>query len=151
MICFVADYDFADAACRARLPVVAVPPSFIIDASNDGLDCVEHFAEFFRETSNRRDEYYALYRDRKIDKLATDENYAFFSTMETDAPYYEETLKTPVRNKTCVVTNAFQTNTFIGDFELIDRSRRRFKTKAQLTQVEEKITLYRGRLRNQEN
>lgn len=127
------------AAHKHNLPVVAVPPSFIIDASRDGLDCIEHFAEFFRETSNKRDEYYALYRDRKIDSMTTDENYAFFGTMETDAAYYEETLKTLARNKTFVATNAAQTNTFIGDFELIDAARRRFKTKKQLAQTEAAI------------
>ncbi|MCA1622903.1 MAG: hypothetical protein LC778_03750 [Acidobacteria bacterium] len=120
------------AAHKYKLPVVGVPPSFIIDASNDGLDCVEHSAEIFRATSNKRNEYYALYRDRTIDKMTMDESYAFFGTMETDVPYYEETLKTLARNRTCVVTNAAQTNTFIGDFELIDNTRRRFKTEAQL-------------------
>lgn len=38
---------------KYKLPVVAVLPSFVIDASNDGLDCVEHFAEIHRETSKK--------------------------------------------------------------------------------------------------
>src|SRR4029078_9115151 len=62
-------------------------------ASNDGLDCIEHFAEFFRETSDKRSEYYALYRDHKIDSMTRDENYAFFGTMKTDEPSYQETLR----------------------------------------------------------
>jgi hypothetical protein len=132
------------------LPVVAVPPSFIANASNDGLDCVEHAAEIFRETSNRRSEYYALYRDRKIDSMTTDENYAFFGTMETDQPYYEETLKTLARKRTCVVTNAAQTNTFVGDFELVDKTRRRFKTKQQLEQWDAAIVERARQIRNQD-
>ena len=114
------------------VPVVAVPPSFVMDASNDGLDCVEHVAEIFRETSNKRDEYYALYRDGKIDSMTIDQNYAFFGTFETDLPYYETTLKTLARNETYIATNFAQTNTFIGDFELFDASRNRFKTNEQL-------------------
>lgn len=122
-------------AHHQRLPVVAVPPSFIMDASNDGLDCVEHVAEVFRETSNRRDEYYALYRDRKIDSMTVDQNYAFFGTMETDRPYYEATLRALARNQTYIATNIAQTNTFIGDFELFDASRSRFRTNEQLQRV----------------
>jgi hypothetical protein len=121
-----------------------------MDASNDGLDCVEHFAEINRATSNKRNEYYALYRDRTIDQMTFDENYAFFGTMERDLPYYEETLKTLRRNQTCVITNAAQTDTFIGDFELIDKSRRRFKTKKQIEQLEATISERDRQIRNQD-
>jgi hypothetical protein len=126
-------------AHKYNLPVVAVPPSFVLDASNDGLDCIEHFAEFFRETSNKREEYYALYRDHKIDSMTTDENYAFFGTMETDVPYYERTIKALAKNRTCVTTNTAQTSTFIGDFEFADPSRRRFKSEQQLKELESAI------------
>lgn len=126
-------------AHKYKLPVVAVPPSFVMDAANDGLDCVEHFAEFFRETSDKRSEYYALYRDHKIDSMTTDENYAFFGTMETDEPYLKETLNALARNGTFVATNMAQTATFIGDLELTDASRRRFKTKQQLAEREAAI------------
>ncbi|HUR99805.1 MAG TPA: hypothetical protein VMZ26_17200, partial [Pyrinomonadaceae bacterium] len=95
-----------DEAHRQKLRVVGVPPSFLIDASNDGLDCIEHFAEINRETSDKREEYYALYRDRKIDTLTIDQNYAFFGTMTRDRPYYDRSLRTLSKNKTCVVTNA---------------------------------------------
>jgi imidazolonepropionase-like amidohydrolase len=122
-----------------KLPVVAVPPSFVIDASIDGLDCIEHFAEFFRETSDKRSEYYALYRDHKIDSMTRDENYAFFGTMKTDELYYKETLLTMARNGTFVATNASQTATFIGDFEFTDADRRRFKTKKQLVELQAAI------------
>ena len=137
-------------AHKFKLPVIAVPPSFVMDASNDGLDCVEHFAEINRATSNKRNEYYALYRDRTIDQMTFDENYAFFGTMERDLPYYEETLKTLRRNQTCVITNAAQTDTFIGDFELIDKSRRRFKTKKQIEQLEATISERDRQIRNQD-
>ena len=142
--------EIINAAHKNKLPVVAVPPSFVIDASNDGLDCIEHFAEINRATSNKRNEYYALYRDRTIDQMTFDENYAFFGTMERDLPYYEETLKTLRRNQTCVITNAAQTDTFIGDFELIDKSRRRFKTKKQIEQLEAKIVERDRQIRNQD-
>jgi len=138
------------AAHKFKLRVAAVPPSFIIDASNDGLDCVEHAAEIFRATSNKRNEYYALYRDRKIDTMTIDENYAFFGTMKTDAPYYEETLKTLARNRTFVVTNKAQTDTFIGDFELIAPLRRRFKTKKQLEELQAAIKERERQIRNQD-
>jgi hypothetical protein len=138
------------AAHKFKLRVAAVPPSFIIDASNDGLDCVEHAAEIFRATSNKRNEYYALYRDRKIDTMTIDENYAFFGTMKTDVPYYEETLKTLARNRTFVVTNKAQTNTFIGDFELIDPLRRRFKTKKQIEELQAAIKERTRQIRNQD-
>jgi hypothetical protein len=82
--------------------------------------------------------------------MTTDENYAFFGTMERDLPYYEETLKTLRRNQTCVITNAAQTDTFIGDFELIDKSRRRFKTKKQIEQLEAKIAERDRQIRNQD-
>ena len=133
-----------------KLPVIAVPPSFITDASTDGADCIEHAAELFRATSNKRNEYYALYRDGKIDTMTMDENYAFFGTMETDQPYYEETLKTLRQNRTCVVTNAATTNTFIGDFELVDKTRRRFKTKQQLAQLEAAIVERARQINNQD-
>jgi len=126
-------------AHKYNLPVVAVPPSYVLDASNHGLNCVEHFAEFFRETSNKRDEYYALYRDHKIDSMSTDENYAFFGTMEMDVPYFGKTAKMLAHNGTCVVTNTAQTSTFIGDFELVDRSRRQFKSKQQTKDLDAAI------------
>jgi imidazolonepropionase-like amidohydrolase len=126
-------------AHKRKLRVVAVPPSFVIDASNDGLDCIEHFAEFFRETSDKRSEYYALYRDHKVDSMTRDENYAFFGTMKTDEPYYKETLRTMARNGTFVATNAAQTATFIGDFEFTDAARRRFKTTKQLAELQAAI------------
>jgi hypothetical protein len=82
--------------------------------------------------------------------MTTDENYAFFGTMERDLPYYEETLKTLRRNQTCVITNAAQTDTFIGDFELVDKSRRRFKTKKQIEQLEAKIVERDRQIRNRD-
>jgi hypothetical protein len=138
------------AARRRDLPVVSVPPSFVIDASNDGIDCIEHFAEFFRATSNKRDEYYALYRDRKIDTMTTDENYAFFGTMETDRPYYEKTIETLVRNKTCVVTNTAQTSTFIGDYEFVDKSRRSLKNRKQIEKLDAAIAERERQIRKQD-
>lgn len=128
--------DVIARADRHGLPVVAVPPAYIADASNDGVDCIEHAAEIHRATSDKRDEYYALYRDRKIDSLTTVQNYEFFATMKTDRPYYERTLRTLARNGTCVATNTAQTNTFIGEFELSDESRQRFKSAEQLQQLE---------------
>jgi imidazolonepropionase-like amidohydrolase len=43
------------------------------------------------------------------------------------------------RNRTFVATNTAQTSTFIGDFELSDTSRRRFKTKKQIEELEAAI------------
>src|SRR4051812_45719865 len=103
-------------AHKRRLPVVAVPPAFIDDASQAGLDCIEHFAELHRATSNKRAEYYAMYRDHTVDTMTADQNYAFFNTMETDQPY-EKTLRTLARNKTFVSTNAAMFATFSPDFE----------------------------------
>lgn len=96
------------------------------------MDCVEHAAELHRATSDKRNEYYALYRDGTVDSMSTVQSYAFFATMKTDQPYYEETLRTLARNGTCVCTNSAQTSTFIGEFELDDPTRRRFKTAKQL-------------------
>ncbi|MBA2271732.1 MAG: hypothetical protein H0W20_14235, partial [Chthoniobacterales bacterium] len=126
-------------AHKHKLPVVGVPPAYIADVSNDDLDCIEHFVEIHRATSNKRDEYYALYRDRTIDNMSMDQNYAFFDTMETDQPYYEEALRTLARNKTFVCTNAALLATFIGDYELADVTRRRFKTKAEIAALEKAI------------
>lgn len=142
--------EIIDAAHKHNLPVIGVPPSFVIDASNDGLDCIEHFAEISRETSNKREEYYALYRDHTIDRMTTDENYAFFGTMGRDLPYFERTLKTLRRNRTCVITNAAQTDTFIGDYELVDKSRYRFKSKNQIEEVEAKINERERQIRNRD-
>ena len=137
-------------AHKRGLPVIAVPPSFVLDATNDGLDCVEHMVEIWRTSTKQRSEYYALYRDRKVDTMSTDEIYAFFGTMEMDAPFYNETLKTLARNKTFVATNNAQSDTFIGDFELSDASRRRFKTKAQLARLEAKIAERERQIRNKD-
>lgn len=137
-------------ADRHRLPVVAVPPAFVIDASNDGMDCLEHAAEIHRATSDKREEYYALYRDRKIDSMSMVQNYAFFATMKADQPYYEETLRTLARNRTCVCTNSAQTDTFIGEFELDDPARRRFKTARQLGQLKAAETERARQLREQD-
>ncbi|PYS99704.1 MAG: hypothetical protein DMF63_10290 [Acidobacteria bacterium] len=135
-------------AHKQKLPVVGVPPSFLIDASNDGLDCIEHFAEINRETSDKREEYYALYRDRKIDTLTTDQNYAFFGTMTRDRPYYDLSLRTLSKNKTCAVTNAASTATFSGDFEMADKSRLRFKTESQRAEVVAAIAERERQIRN---
>src|SRR5947209_16417746 len=120
--------------------VVAVPPSFIIDASNDGLDCVEHFAELYRTTSTRRNEYYAFYRDRKTFQSA-DEAYAFFSPLRDlrDQSYYGQTLQTMARNKTFLVTNFAEQGHSMDTFEFADSARRRFKTKKQLEQLDAAI------------
>ena len=116
-----------------------MPPAFLDDASNAGLDCIEHFAELHRATSNKREEYNAMYRDNTVDTMTADQNYAFFGTMETEQPYYEETLRTLARNKTFVCTNAALLATFIGDYELADVTRRRFKTKAEIAALERAI------------
>jgi imidazolonepropionase-like amidohydrolase len=126
-------------AHKHQLRVAGVPPSFLDDASKAGLDCVEHFAELHRATSNKREEYYAMYRDHTVDTMTADQNYAFFNTMETDQPYYEETLQILARNKTFVCTNAAMFATFISEFELADTSRRRFNTKAELAEVQKAV------------
>jgi len=135
-------------AHKLKLPVVAVPPSFVLDAAKEGLDCVEHMVEVWRTSTKQRDEYYALYRDRKIDTMSMDEIYAFFGTMEMDMPYYKETLRTLARNRTFVATNNAQFDSFIGEYELSDTSRRRFKTKAQLRQLEAKNAERERQIRN---
>ncbi len=135
-------------AHKHQLPVAGVPPAFLDDASNAGLDCIEHFAELHRATSNKREEYNAMYRDNTVDTMTADQNYAFFGTMETDHPYYEETLRTLARNKTFVCTNAAMFATFSPDFELADTSRRRFNTKAELAEVQKAIAEHERQKRN---
>ena len=135
-------------AHKLHLPVVAVPQSFVLDAAKDGLDCVEHMVEVWRTSTKQRDEYYALYRDRKIDTMSMDEIYAYFATFEMDVPYYNETLRTLARNRTFVATNNAQFDSFIGEYELSDTSRRRFKTKAQLGRLEAKIAERERQIRN---
>jgi hypothetical protein len=123
-----------------KMRVVAVPPSFIIDASNDGLDCVEHFAELYRTTSTKRDEYYAFYRDRKAFR-SPDEAYAFFLPLRDtrDELYYQKTLQTMARNRTFIVTNFAEQGHSMETFEFADLSRRRFKTKKQREQLDAAI------------
>jgi hypothetical protein len=123
-----------------NMRVVSVPPSFIIDASDDGLDCVEHFVELYRTTSTKRNEYYAFYRDRETFRSA-DEAYAFFKPLRDtrDQPYYDQTLQTMARNKTFLVTNIAEQGHSMETFELADPSRRRFKTKKQIEQLDEAI------------
>jgi imidazolonepropionase-like amidohydrolase len=135
-------------AHKHQIPVAAVPPAFLDDASNAGLDCIEHFSELHRATSNKREEYYALYRDKTIDTMTFDQNYAFFDTMETDQPYYEETLRTLAANKTFVCTNAAMFATFSPDFELADPSRRRFNTKAELAEVQKAVAAHERQKQN---
>jgi hypothetical protein len=135
-------------AHKFKLPVVAVPQSFVLDATKAGLDCVEHMVEVWRTSTKQRDEYYALARGEK--SMTVDEQYAFFGGMEMDMPYYNETLRTLARNKTFVATNNAQFDTFIGDFELFDVSRRRFKTKAQLGRLEAKIAERERQIRNKD-
>jgi imidazolonepropionase-like amidohydrolase len=125
-----------------------VPPAFLDDVSNAGLDGIEHFSELHRATSNKREEYYAMYRDKTVDSMTFDQNYAFFDTMETDQPYYEETLRTLAANKTFVCTNAAMFATFSPDFELADTSRRRFNTKAELAQVQKAIAEHERQKQN---
>jgi predicted amidohydrolase len=135
-------------AHKFNLPVVAVPQSFVLDAARDGLDCVEHMVEVWRTSTKQRDEYYALARGEK--SMTVDEQYAFFGAMEMDLPYYKETLRTLARNRTFVATNNAQFDTFIGDFELFDMSRRRFKAKAQLGRLEAKISERERQIRNKD-
>ena len=146
-------------AHKHQLPVAAVPPAFLDDASNAGLDCIEHFAELHRATSKQREEYYAQHRDKTVDTITFDQTYAFVGAMETDQPYYEETLRTLARNDTFVCTNAAMFATFSPDFELADISRRRFNTKAELAEVQKAIAEherqkpnvdYRGSARSRE-
>lgn len=135
-------------AHKHQLRVVGVPPSFIDDASEAGLDGIEHFAELHRETSDKREEYYAMYRDHKVDSMTADQNYAFFGTMEIDEPYYEKTLRTMARNGTFVCTNAAMFDTFIADFEFADTARRRFNTKAELEEVQKAIAEHERQQQN---
>jgi imidazolonepropionase-like amidohydrolase len=56
-----------------------------------------------------------------------------------DQTYYDQTLRTMARNKTFLVTNFAEQGHSMETFELADSSRRRFKTKKQLEQLDAAI------------
>jgi hypothetical protein len=130
------------AAKKYKLPVLQwVSMNGYADASNAGVNCIEHFADFYRTTSTKRNEYFAFNRERRSRTMTADEIYKFFSTLR-DAPdqkYYDETLRTLARNKTCVITNFAESGHSAEIFEFTDLSRRRYKTKKQLEELDAAI------------
>jgi imidazolonepropionase-like amidohydrolase len=129
------------AAKKHDLPVLGFIVFGYAEASNAGVGCFEHFADLYRSTSTKRNEVYALYRDRRLRTMTADEVYKIFSTLrETrDQKYYDETLRTLARNKTCVITNFAEQGHSKEIFEFTDASRRRFKTQKQLEQLDAAI------------
>lgn len=140
------------AAKKHKLPVLQYVVYGYAEASNAGVDCIEHFADLYRSTSTKREEFYASYRDRRFRTMTTDEVYKFFSTLRDtrDNKYYDDTLRTLARNKTCVTTNFAEQAHSKDIFEFTDLSRRRFKTKKQLEQLDAAIKERQRRRDNRE-
>ncbi len=138
------------AAKKYKLPVLSYAGYGYAKASDYGVNCIEHFADLSRSTSARREEYFAFNRDRRSVNMSVDEIYAFIKTV-IDAPdktFYEATLKTLARNKTCVTTNFSEFGLTRNPFDLTDLSRRRFKTKEQLERLEAAIVDKERQTRN---
>jgi imidazolonepropionase-like amidohydrolase len=126
------------AAARHKLPVLGYVVSGYAEASDAGVNCIEHFADLYRSTSTKREEYFAFYRERRGGTMTEDEAYRFFDTLrETrDRKYYSDTLRRLARNGTCVVTNVAEQGHSKEVFEVADASRRRFKTAAEVARLE---------------
>jgi imidazolonepropionase-like amidohydrolase len=129
------------AAKKYKLPVLSYVVYGYGRASDLGVNCIEHFADLDRSVSVKREDYFAFYRERRVSSVTPDEAYAFFKTLidSRDQPFYKATLKTLARNKTCVATNFSEFGLARNTFDLTDLSRRRFKTKKQLEQLEAAI------------
>jgi imidazolonepropionase-like amidohydrolase len=130
------------AAKKYKLPVVQwVTMNGYADASNAGVSCIEHFADFYRTTSARRNEYFSFNRERRSRMMTPDEIYKFFNILRDvpDQKYFDQTLRTLARNKTCVITNFAEGGHSAEVLEFTDLSRRRYKTKKQLEELEAAI------------
>jgi imidazolonepropionase-like amidohydrolase len=132
----------AAAAKKKGLPVVqwATLYSFA-DASNAGVNCIQHFADLYRTTSAKRNEYFAFTRERRSRTMTEDEIYKFFSSLRAapDKKYYEETIKTLALNKTFIVTNFAEQAKSKAVFEFRDSSRRRYMTPSQVRRLDSLI------------
>ena len=122
------------------------------DASNAGVNGIEHFADFYRTTSSKRDDYFAFNRERRSKTMTPDEVYKFFSTLRAtpDKKYYDETLRTLARNKTFVITNFAESGHSQELFELADVSRRRYKTRKQLEELDAAVKEHERQQGNQD-
>ena len=131
----------ARAAKKHNLPVVGHITFGYAEASNAGVNSTEHFADFYRSTSTKRDDYYAAYRERRFRTMTEDEVYQYFSTLRDtrDQKYYDYTMQTLARNKMFVTTNFAEQAHSKEIFEFTDLLRRRFKTKKQLEQLDAAI------------
>jgi hypothetical protein len=140
------------AAKKHKLPVLSYVVYGYAEASSAGVNCIEHFADFYRSTSTKRNEYYASYRDRRFRTMTENEVYQFFSTLRDtrDQKYYDYTMRTLARNETCVTTNFAEQGHSKDVFEFMDLSRRRYKTKKQLEQLDAAIEERERRRHNQE-
>jgi len=136
------------AAKNNKLPVLSYVVYGYGRASDFGVNCIEHFADLDRSVSVKREDYFAHYRERR--SLTADELYAFIETLidSRDQPFYEATLKTLAQNKTCVATNFAGFGLARNTFDLTDLSRRRFKNKKQLEQLEAAIVENERQRRN---
>jgi imidazolonepropionase-like amidohydrolase len=131
----------AAAAKKFKLPVLSYVVYGYGKASDLGVNCIEHFADLDRSVSTMREEYFALYRDGRRNSMTTEESRAFIDRLidSRDQPFYEATLRTLANNKTCVATNFAGFGLGSNKFDLTDLSRRRFKTKKQLEQLDAAI------------
>jgi len=138
------------AAQKRKLPVLSYVVYGYGRASDFGVNCIEHFADLDRSVSKNRDEYFEHYHTRRGSKMTADENYAFFKTLidSRDQTFYESTLQALADNKTCVATNFAGFGLARNTFDLTDLSRRRFKTKKQLEQLEAAIVEKERQRRN---
>lgn len=136
------------AAKKYKLPVLSYVVYGYGRASDFGVNCIEHFADLDRSVSVKRDDYFAYYRERR--SLTADELYTFIEALidSRDKPFYEATLKTLAQNKTCVATNFAGFGLARNTFDLTDLSRRRFKNKKQLEQLEAAIVENERQRRN---
>jgi hypothetical protein len=69
------------AAKKYKLPVLAYVVYGYGRASDLGVNCIEHFADLDRSVSVKREDYFAFYRERRVNSVTPDEAYAFFKTL----------------------------------------------------------------------
>ena len=133
------------AAKKHKLPVLSYVVYGYGRASNLGVNCTEHFADFYRSVSTRREDYFTVYFDGRRSKMTSEEWDAYIAGLESsrDQQFYEAEIRTLAKNETCIATNFGGLGISRNHFDRSDSSRRRFKTKKQLEQLDSEIERWR--------
>lgn len=123
---------------RARhhgLPTVGGITTSFIEASNAGINMIDHASDLRRVTTKNRELFFNFYRNDSSRIVSREEFYnrVLPSLGTVDSLYFREVISTMKKNNTWLVISPASQMPSIQKFEIADTGRYQYKTKRQLT------------------